>query len=213
MIIIYFLAFSNGVLNVFRKVFAVTFLIGICYVMFGNILKEKGYDPVDKLIETAQFAMDVENPDWDKGRSIPREYALSIWNRNLYTGVGYTSLQNYGLPENISSAHNFVITSLFHRGIIGTSIYLLILILLFKNAISLWSLANRKKSYESDVIKILIVSSFFWFIPFWTQEIIWEKYSMSIQFLYLGLISNVYKQLKLNFYRARPNIISANFNL
>jgi len=157
-------------------------------------LREKGYDPVEKITQTVEFAADVDNPGWDKGRSVSRSFALSAWERNLWTGVGYDVLFHWGLPEEVATAHNFVITSLFHRGIIGTAMYLLILLLLFKNAIWLWLLLGKDNSYQNDMFKLLVIASFFWLIPFWNQEVIWEKYSLSIQFLYLGLITNIYMQ-------------------
>ena len=182
--------------HVFRKILGMALLICICYFLFGNILREKGYDPIEKLTETAQFAIDVNNADWGKGRSIPREYAIDTWKKQIWTGVGYTNLYYYGMPEGIATAHNFIITSLFHRGVVGTFIYLFILFLLFRNSIKLWRMLRKENSNENDMFKLLIIASFFWLIPFWTQEVIWEKYSLSIQFMYLGIITNIYKQKK-----------------
>jgi len=110
-------------------------------------------------------------------------------------GVGYDDLHHYGLPEDIvGAAHNFVIDCLFHNGLVGTVIYLLIIILLYVNAARFWKLLKKEKGDENDLYKLLVVVSFFWLIPFWTQEIMWEKYSLSIQFMYFGLIANLYRQ-------------------
>lgn len=191
--IIYFTVFSRSVKQALITLVTISLLIGVFYSMFGSLLKQKGYDPINKIIETAEFAADVNNPNWDKGRSIPREYAISAWQKNTYFGVGYNDLYNFGLPEDIGTAHNFIITSLFHKGIIGTFIYLFILFKLFNNSIKLWFI-SKENCYQNDLFKLLIIVSFFWLIPFWTQEVIWEKYSLSIQFMYLGIITNIYRQ-------------------
>lgn len=186
--------FSKTASHAFMQLLSVISLILFVYLIFGNTLHQKGYDPVEKISETIEFSYDVNNPDWDKGRSVSREYALKAWETSIWTGTGYDDLSNYGLPEDIATAHNFIITSLFHRGIIGTAIYLLIIILLFRNSIKLWPILNKKDNYQNDLMKLLVIVSFFWLIPFWTQEAIWEKHSLTMQFMYLGLISNYYKQ-------------------
>jgi hypothetical protein len=193
--LIYIAIFSNKPQEVLKKVFAICFLFATLYLVFGGILRKKGYDPIEKLTETASFALDVDNPNWDKGRSVSREYATLGWQKNVYFGNGYDNLyNNMAMPLEIATAHNFIMTSLFHRGIVGTCIYLIILILLFRNSIRLWFLLKRENSYENDILKLLIIVSFFWLIPFWTEEVIWEKYSLSIQFMYFGFITNAYKQ-------------------
>jgi hypothetical protein len=170
-------------------------VIAIAYFSFADVLREKGYDPVEKLVGAAEFAADVNNPEWDKGRHIPREYALSAWEDHRWIGVGYDELHNYGLPAGINTAHNFVITSLFHRGVIGTFLYLLILFILFNNGFQLWKILRREKTEENELIKLLIIVAFCWLVTFWTQEAHWEKYSLSVEFLYLGLITNYFRQL------------------
>jgi O-antigen ligase len=169
-------------------------LLIVFYVVFGNKLREKGYDPIEKITQTAEFAADVNNPNWEKGRSIPRGYAIASWEKNVWTGVGYDVLYHHGSPSEVGTAHNFVITSLFHRGVVGTAIYLIILIGLFANSMRLWFKSRRESGYENDLVKLLIIASFFWIVPFWNQEVIWEKYSLSIQFLYFGLITNIRSQ-------------------
>jgi hypothetical protein len=192
--IIYLAIFSKSPYEVFSKICGFAFLICLCYFLFGSILREKGYDPVDKLWEVAQFTVDIDNPDWSKGRNIPIDYALAAWKTNLYTGVGYNDLYHYGLPAEMGSAHNFIAASLFHRGIIGTAIYLIILFILFRNSIKLFSQIRGKESFSNDLLKLLIAVCFFWLIAFWTQDVIWEKYSLSIEFIYLGVITNLHRQ-------------------
>ncbi len=195
-ITVYFLIGAKNILQTISKIALFAFFIAASYLVFGKILHDKGYDPVAKLIETVQFAVDIDNPDWDKGRHIPIGYALNVWKENIWFGVGYDDLHNYGLPKEIPAvAHNFVVTSLFHRGIIGTTIYLLIIFLLFGNSIRLWKILNFEKNIENGMMKLLIIVSFLWLIPFWTQAAHWEKYSLSVEFMYLGFITNYYKQI------------------
>jgi len=170
-------------------------LIGFGYLFFGGVLAKKGYDPINRIFETVEFAADINNPEWDKGRNVSREYAIDAWKKNLWIGAGYDDLYNYELPEDVATAHNGVITSLFHRGIIGTVILMSILILLFKYAINLWFSLNKNKSEQSDMLRLLVLVSFLWIITFIFQEVLWEKYSLSIEYIYLGLITNAYKQL------------------
>jgi O-antigen ligase len=171
----------------------VMLLVGF-YLIFGKTLAQKGYDPIEKVTQIAEFALDKNNPDWDKGRSLSRKYALDAWEKNPWIGVGYDDLSNYGLPEGWGTAHNFVITSIFHRGIIGTFLYLLILFLLYRDGVYYWITSRKEHSDESNVMKLLIIVTFSWLIVFWTQEIIWEKYAMALQLFFMGLISNYYKQ-------------------
>ncbi|MEJ7831143.1 MAG: hypothetical protein WKF91_23250 [Segetibacter sp.] len=194
--VLYIFVFSRSRVGAFNKLLSMGVLVGSCYLLFGGILRQKGYDPLEKLTETIMFALDTDNPDWDKGRSISREFALNVWEKHASSGVGYVDLYHFGLPDTIATAHNFIITSLFHRGIIGTLIYLLILLSLFRNAIKLWSTLKTGNVLQNNILKLLVIVSFFWLIPFWTQEVIWEKHSLSIQFMYLGLISNLYYQRK-----------------
>lgn len=192
--LIYITLFSKNVTKAFITLSAVVLMIGIFYIAFGNVLKRKGYDPVTKITQIAEFAFDRDNPDWDKGRSLSRKYALDAWEKNPWLGVGYDDLSNYGLPEGWATAHNFVITSLFHRGILGTFFYLVIIFSLYANSVKYLIRTRKIHSYQTDIIKLLIIVTAFWLVGFWTQEVIWEKYSLSLQLLFLGLISNYYKQ-------------------
>jgi O-Antigen ligase len=193
-ITIYSFVSSGKLRKMLPRIFGLGTILVICYLIFGGMLSERGYSPLEKLAEMAKFSTDVDNPDWDKGRSVSQEYAIAAWKKQIWFGAGYDELFHYELPEDVATAHNGVLTSLFHRGIIGTTILMLIFILLYKNAINLWSIIKKKTGYHNDMIKLLIFVSFFWIIPFMTQEALWEKYSLTIQFLYLGLISNIYKQ-------------------
>ncbi|MGC3947781.1 MAG: O-antigen ligase family protein [Chryseolinea sp.] len=193
---IYVLLSSGETKEVFTKVFGTIVLMIVGYLIFGSILANKGYDPIGKIVEMAEFTVDVDNPDWDKGRSISLEYAIAAWKQNLWLGAGYDELTHYGFPEDLASAHNGFVTSLFHRGIVGTILLISILILLFKYAMNLWPILSEEKNYQNDAMKLLIIVSFLWIITFMTQEALWEKYSLCIQYLYLGLITNFYKQAR-----------------
>ncbi len=192
--IIYIFAFSSNAVQLMSKLFGVVFLVFIFLLLFSNTLQKKDYDPVEKIIQIAEFSVDVDNPDWEKGRSIPIEFAISAWKKNRLIGVGYNDLYNFGLPKGMGAAHNFIVASLFQRGIIGTGIYILILGILFGNSINLWFLLRREKSLQNDMFRILIVVSFFWLVPAMTQDVIWEKYSLSVLFIYLAIIRNIYIQ-------------------
>ena len=192
--LIYLLFFSKKIANAFIQIFSVLSILMVFYFVFGSALRQRGYDPIDRITQIVKFAADVDDPNWDKGRSLSRFYAIKAWKEHIWTGSGYDNLSNHGLPPDVATAHNFVITSLFHTGIIGTLLYLLILFYLFRNSIKLWRHLNKEDSESSDVMKLLIISSFFWLIMAWTQEAFWEKHSLCIEFMYLGLITNYYKQ-------------------
>lgn len=197
---LYFLMSSGKGSEIFAKTFGTAFLVLLCYLIFGPLLSERGYDPFDKIIEVAEFTVDIDNPQWDKGRSISHELALDAWKKNLWIGAGYDDFSHYGFPENVASAHNGILTSLFHRGIIGTLLIIGAYILLFRNALALWPLLSNEGKYKAERMKLLVIVSFLWIITFMTQEAIWEKYSLCIQYLYLGLITNVYVQKKLELF-------------
>lgn len=185
---------SRKAQQAFTKILAFGLLLGVGYFLFGNLLREKGYDPIEKITQTAEFAADVKNPNWDKGRSYSQEFAMAAWKRHTWTGVGYDGLYNYGLPEDTATAHNGIITSLFHRGVIGTALLILILIILYTYPLRLWKDLRNEEDETRDMMRILIVVAVLWLIPFFTQEVMWEKYGLTMQFLYFGLIANFYRQ-------------------
>lgn len=193
LITLYFLFIGKFKQTVVKAV-GIVALMGIVYLFFGDTLAKKGYDPIQKIEEVAKFTTDVNNPDWDKGRSVSQEYAIKAWKKNFWIGAAYDELLHYGLPLNVATAHNGFITSLFHRGVLGTLLLVLILVLLFKYSVNLWFVLNFENNHESDMIRLLVMVSFFWIISFMTQEALWEKFSLCIQYMYLGLICNIYKQ-------------------
>ncbi|WP_461450181.1 O-antigen ligase family protein [Mucilaginibacter sp.] len=194
LITLYFIFNTVSIRQTIIKILAVTLFLFAGYFVFGDVLAKKGYDPVSKIVATATFATDVDNPQWDNGRRQPQEFAMKIWKRNMVSGIGFSSLQNYGLPDDLANPHNGIIDLLYHGGLIGTTLYIFILALLFGYAIKLWLLLRKNKTEHSEFIKILIFVSLLWIITFMTQEAMWEKYSLCIELLFLGLITNIYKQ-------------------
>ncbi|MEJ7913109.1 MAG: hypothetical protein WKF70_08140 [Chitinophagaceae bacterium] len=106
--ILYVVVFSRSRFGAVNKLFSMGVLIGLCYFLFSGILRQKGYDPIEKLSETVMFALDTNNPEWDKGRSVSREFALNVWEKHASSGVGYVDLYHFGLPDTIATAHNFL---------------------------------------------------------------------------------------------------------
>lgn len=195
-ITLYFLFASGKGLNMLKKLAVGFTVLAVCYMLFGSFLAQKGYDPVEKIAEVAKFTTDTKDEHWDKGRSLSQGYAIAAWEQRPWFGFGYDELFNHGLPDGIATAHNGVLTSLFHRGIVGTVLLMWILVLLYKYAANLWRRINREpRSYENDMMKLLVLTSVFWFIPFMTQEALWEKFSFCVQMLYFGLIINYYRQM------------------
>ena len=198
LITVYFLITATNIKQTLAKLVGVLIFISLVYLMFGSALVKKGYNPVKEIIATAEYATDVNSPNWSHGRSVPQEYAIKAWENNFWIGAGFDELQHYGLPSGENMPHNGIIDLLFHGGILGTSVYIFILILLFKHAIKLWYILRKSSTYESEMVKILVFVSFLWIITFMTQEALWEKYSLCIEFLFLGLVTNIYKQLSIN---------------
>lgn len=191
----YFLVAGGKGSQLMKKIATLAAVMAVCYFLFGSLLSKKGYDPLEKIVEVARFTADTDNPEWDKGRTLSQAYALSAWEKSPWTGYGYDELFHHGLPDDIATAHNGVITSLFHRGVLGTGLLMAILLLLYRYSIALWRRVKRENTYEGNMMKLLALVSFFWMIPFMTQEALWEKFSFCIQMMYFGLIINYYKQM------------------
>lgn len=191
---LYFLLTAPNAKQMIVFVFGFLIILSVGYLMFGSAMAQKGYDPLDNLITTVKHATDVDHPDWDKGRSAYQEFTINAWHQNYWIGAGYDELSNYGLPDNFHNSHNGVITSLFHRGVVGTTLILIIFSFMFIYAAKLWLILKPNKSSHSEMIKLLVLVSFLWIITYMTQEAFREKYSLSMQYLLLGLIANVYHQ-------------------
>lgn len=172
-------------------------ITGFLFVIFitsslGGILTTLGYNPLEKITNLLEFTLNYEDPGWDKGRGRAREKALNYWEENPILGNGYyNSFNNY-----LELPHNFFVSSLATRGIMGTSIITIIIVICYRNSIKLWKLTKNLKSEEKITIHSLIVSAWLWLIPLMTQEIFAERYSTSVQFVYLGLIQGLYNYYK-----------------
>lgn len=195
-ITLYFIISSGSAKQTFVKFAALLIFVCSGYLVFGEALASRGYDPVEKIMETVEFTADVDNPQWDKGRKAAQDYALNEWKDNVWFGAGYIDVGQGKLKAVDSiNPHNGIVTSLFHRGILGTFILLLIFLTLFGYGINCWLMLRGNKTDEAEVVKLLVLVSLFWVITFMTQEALWEKYSLSIEFLYLAITLNIYKQL------------------
>ena len=126
--------------------------------------------------------------------------ALSVWKEHFWLGVGYDELPSYASVP--TSAHNGLITSLFHGGVIGTTLLMSILGVCYYRSLMLWwtskSLATGKRLLNQS----LVFAAWLWIVPFLTQEILLEKHAQSIQYLLLGSIVALDR-----YYRRRiPNV-------
>jgi hypothetical protein len=180
----------------FRRVIIIIVIFYTTILVFGNTLRSLGYDPLNKIANTAAFTLDIDNPDWDKGRFIAQSYAIKEWLAHPWLGVGYSSLERY-VKYVKSTPHNFIITSLFHRGIIGTGILTIILIICYYKSFRLLRLSGNLSSDEKTLNYAVIFTSWLGLIPLLTQEMIWERYSLSIHWITLGVVvalSKYYQQ-------------------
>ena len=155
-------------------------------ILLGGTLRDLGYDPITKLTSTFYSATDIEREHWDRGRMISYAAATSVWLDHLWLGVGYDFLYNY-FPVAMSP-HNLFVTSLFHGGVIGTTILVSILWLCYVASIKLWRRSKNLPIKERLLNQTLVFTSWVWIIPLLTQEATLEKYSLSIQYIYFGII-------------------------
>lgn len=177
----------------FKNILVILFVGILLFTILSDYLNVLGYNPFTKLNETFEYSIDVNNPAWDKGRAVAQARALQKWKEDIFFGKGYVS---YYYTNNISP-HNFFITSLLIRGLIGTILLTIILIIAYSKSILLWRRIKYIGNKDKSFIKTLIFSSWLWLIPLMTQESFTERYSVSAQFIYLGIIcglNNFYSQ-------------------
>jgi len=183
--------------QIFVKIAIVSFLFLIVIYIFENILYLKGFKPIQNLIDTFYYAIDIENPEWDKGRSISRALALQVWSNNLLIGIGLVYLDKYTGMYQLATAHNFFITSLLHNGIIGTFLYVSIFLVVYYCLYKLFKVRNQLKIYNlSFIANLIIISGITWLIPFLVQEVIFERYSLSFQYVILSISIFLYNFIK-----------------
>ena len=162
-------------------------MVGMLTTFFlGDTLTSLGYDPILKVKETLGYTTDIDRPGWDKGRGFAQAAALSVWLDHVWLGVGYSELDKF-VDVNIAS-HNGLVTSLFHRGIIGTALLFSVFIVCYSKSIHLWKVSRSLPHGDRAINQSLVFVSWLWLIPFFTQEMLWERYSLSIQCIYFGII-------------------------
>jgi len=182
---------SNKSFKYVGKLLKLTSILLVLFILFSDSLSSIGFNPIDKLEKVALFSVDVDNSNWDKGRFYVQAVLLGVWEKNILFGVGYDSHERY-LPTG-SAAHNFFVSSLFHRGLIGTFLLSWIFLLCYIKAFKLWRLSAKLNDNERLINRALVFTAFLWIIPLMTQEVMWEKYSTSIQFFYFSVIISLYE--------------------
>ena len=183
---------STRIKNIIIIIFVAIFL----FSLIGDYLSVLGYNPLSKLEEIFQFSTDIYRPGWDKGRAWAQAQAIELWKDDIFFGKGYLNYFEY----NAAAPHNFFITSLVTRGIIGTIIITTIISIAYYKSILLWKLTATFKIKDKTMIRSLIFASWLFLIGMMTQEAFNEKYTLSAQYIYWGLICGLY-----NFYSQEKN--------
>jgi hypothetical protein len=169
-----------------RSLIPITLVVLITFLFLGDTLTALGYNPLVKLQETFGYTTDVENPGWDKGRALAQAVALSVWLDHEWVGVGYDELNSF--IDVGMAPHNGLVTSLFHRGVLGTAILFSIILICYGKSLSLWRWSRKLPIKDKLLNRSLVFIAWMWWIPLLTQEMLWERYSLSVQFIYFGII-------------------------
>lgn len=165
----------------------------ILIVSYGN--QNRGEGLFFRFAKLVEFSVSINDPDFSKGRFYVIPATLRLWEDKFLFGYGYVELQKY-LPVRAASAHNLIVTSLFHRGIIGTVLLLSIYVMCYYYAVKLWKLTKTVMTEQRYYLRILVVVSFLWLIPAMTQEVYWVKYDTPVMYAYFGIIISSYKYYK-----------------
>lgn len=169
-----------------KSIFIISSILLVLIIGFSKVLDSLGYNPVKKITEVTNYAVDVENPAWSKGRYYVQSRILRTWLNKPWLGWGYDDVTKRAKVPSFS--HNFLVTSLFYRGIIGTILLSIILMICFLNSIKLWKISSKLPYKEKILNRILVFVTMMWLIPLLTQEALTERYSATIQFIYFGII-------------------------
>lgn len=186
-LLFYFLIEGNLSNKIKNIILGIAITLGLS-LLLSNTLTSLGYNPIEKLTDLVNYTLNYEDPAWEKGRDIARAGAIAYWEENPIFGQGYIDFYN----NYLALPHNFFVTSLVTRGIFGTLILTLILIICYRNSIRLWKLTKNINPEQKTVIHCLIITAWIWIVPLMTQEIFIERYSTSAQFVYLGMIQGLY---------------------
>ena len=197
-VLFFFVPFARkrSVKSLTRTVVSIVVIGGLTFLFLGDTLTTLGYNPLVKLQETFGYATDVDNPGWDKGRGFAQAAALSVWLDHFWLGTGYDEVSN--IVDVDISPHNGLITSLFHRGVLGTAILFSIILMCFGRSIKLWKQSRDLAVREQLLNRSLVFVAWLWLIPFITQDMLWERYSLSIQFIYFGIIVGLERYYRTN---------------
>lgn len=191
-VIIIFLFFFFGGRS--QRSVGLRILAGVFIVIFSLkvaklFLESYGYDPVQELFKTIDFAFQYQEAGWSKGRAYVQTQILYLWSQKPWLGWGYDVTEKYVQG---SSAHNFIITSLFHRGIVGTSFLIVIFCICYYQTIKLYKISNFFAADEKLLLRGMVLVVWLWIIPAITQEVLWERYTTSVQYFYFGIIFSLY---------------------
>jgi len=163
------------------------------FVIFSETFQKSGINPITNIVNTAEYASDTENSNWEKGRGFVRILAVKIWQKNFWFGIGMDSFNKYIGTYKASTPHNLIITSLVYNGLIGTILFIGIYLIFYIKTFSLLKLLINNKITEEDkmISIILVITAFLWLVPALTQEIQTERYSSSIQYIFFGAIIKI----------------------
>jgi O-antigen ligase len=155
------------------------------FLFVKDTLASIGYDPIQTLATTYDYTVNTQMDGWDKGRFATQEIALAVWADHPWLGVGYDDLDRYG---GSASPHNVFVSTLYYSGVVGLVLLLSILTICYVHTIRLWRISATLSYNERLLNRVLVFASWMWSIPLLTQEALWEKYSLSVQMIYFGII-------------------------
>lgn len=192
-IFVYFLYSAKNLPGLMTKVVIIFFVVIAVGFLTSGLFLYLGVNPIDNLISTISFALDTDNPNWDKGRDFARILGIQVWQENYWTGIGYVYMDMYTRIYNVSYPHSFFITSLMHNGVIGTFFYTIIYVVIYFKTYRLAKFLFKKElpNNEKIIYLGLVVTSLLWLVPLLTQEVQFERYSSSIQFFIYGAIIKI----------------------
>lgn len=168
------------------------FTLAIIYSSYNTLLKG-GIDPIQNFKNTIEFALDTNNPVWDKGREFSRILALQIWYSNFWFGIGFSHMDLVTKVYNVATPHHLVFTSLMHNGLIGSIFFLGIYSIFYIKTIKLTKKLFKGIIPKNEVIIVIILLtvSFLWLMIALTQEVQLERYSSALQYIFFGAIIKI----------------------
>ncbi len=196
-IIVYFISIlKKDFRNLVKLSFIFLFFTIIIFSFINSFLfyfEKIGINPIQNLINTINFAFDVDNPNWDKGREFSRIIGMQIWYTNFWFGMGMNYMDLVSKIYNIATPHHLIITSLMHNGLIGTILFTSIYIIFYLKTFKLFMKVIKGNLIGEEKILsiILVTTSIIWLFTAFTQEIQLERYSSSIQYFIFATIIKI----------------------